>query len=163
GEEALGGVVHQDVVGVDADGEGAGGVDADVVLGEGALEGDVDDQGLQGHVGVVVDQGADEGAAAVEALGGAVAADPAVDDADAGAGGEGFAAAGAPGGGVVDPLALADGEADLALAGLGGRDGDVDVALGPQGRGQRDVAAGLEVGHGLEEDGQEPDHGGAAQ
>jgi hypothetical protein len=56
-EQSLGGVVHEHRVGGDADGEGRGHVDADVVERERAFEGDVDDHGLEGEVGVVLDEG----------------------------------------------------------------------------------------------------------
>ncbi len=75
GEQTLGRVVHQHGVDGDAHRERRGYVDPDVVHGQRAFEGNVDDERLEAQVLVVLDEGQDEGAAAVEASGRLGAAD----------------------------------------------------------------------------------------
>ncbi|MCI0457860.1 MAG: hypothetical protein L0Z62_12910 [Gemmataceae bacterium] len=85
-QQADGRVLHHLRLGADGDGEHAGHVDSNVLNRQGALEGNLDLERLQGQVGVVLDQRHHEGGPAVDALGGLLAADLAEDDQDAVAG-----------------------------------------------------------------------------
>ena len=82
-EEPLGGVLHYPGFRGDPHGEGRGRVDADVLLGKGALKFDVDRQGRQVEVLVILDDRPDEGRATVITLRRLACADLPVDDEDA--------------------------------------------------------------------------------
>jgi hypothetical protein len=82
-EQALGRVVHDVRVRRDADGERRGDVNADVLLGQRAGQLDLDRHRLQVEVGVALQQRDDERAAAVQALGRALALDLSVNDENA--------------------------------------------------------------------------------
>ena len=81
-EHAHSGVVHDIRGEADRDGEGAGHVDADVLMGQGSLEGDVDGAGRKVEKGVSLDEGPHEGSSAMVALDGFAAAYPSIDDED---------------------------------------------------------------------------------
>ena len=90
-EEADGGVGHEFGFSANRHGENGGNVDADIFDGECALEVALDLDGVEGEPGVFLDEGEDEGGAAVDAAGGVTAADFSVDDEDA-VGGAAFVA-----------------------------------------------------------------------
>ncbi len=79
-EQALGGVAHFVGIGGDADGEGRGHADADVLLGERVVQLDVDRHRAQVEELVVLNDGQNERRAAVHAARAAALADAAVDD-----------------------------------------------------------------------------------
>ena len=82
-EQTLGGVAHLVRIGRDADGEGRGNADADVLLGKGVVELDVDRHRAQVEKLVVLDDGQDEGRAAVHAARATAFADASVNNQNA--------------------------------------------------------------------------------